>query len=73
MLALAVVLRRLRAFRRVAWHKLTGRWPRYRYCPAEGCEPLLGAGEREAFRHLAASWRDPRRVAPEPGYGRRPR
>jgi len=35
-LAIALGLRRLRAWHRVTWHKLTGRWPRYKWRPAGG-------------------------------------
>ncbi len=85
-LAIALGLRRLRAWHRTGWHKLTGRWPRYRWkvrygritCrrhkpPGEGWDggrPCT-SGEMKASLELVKSWQRKGNAAPEPDYSRR--
>lgn len=54
-LALALGLRRLRAWHRVWWHRLTGRWPRCKQKPMDGGRPCT-EGEARASRALIRSW-----------------
>jgi len=78
-LAIALGLRRLRGWHRAGWHKLTGRWPRYRWRP-KGRRPIgMGwdggrpctSGERKASLRLIKSWQRKGNAAPEPDYERR--
>jgi hypothetical protein len=74
-LAIALGLRRLRAWHRVTWHKLTGRWPRYKRKAGlgwDGGRPCT-RGEMKAALRLIRSWRRSDNAAPEPGYSSRKR
>ena len=72
-LAIALGLRRLRGWHRIGWHKLTGRWPRYRWRPKgkgwDGGRPCT-SGEMKASLELIKSWQR-KDGAPEPDYERR--
>ncbi len=68
-LAIALGLRRLRAWHRVGWHKLTGRWPRYKWRPMDGGRPCA-SGEMKASLRLIKSWQRKDEVA-GPDYSRR--
>lgn len=67
-LAIALALRRLRAWHRVTWHKLTSRWPRYKHQPMDGGRECTG-GEMTTSLRLIKSWQRKDNAAPEPDYG----
>jgi len=72
-LAIALGLRRLRAWHRVAWHKLTGRWPRYKRKAGlgwDGGRPC-SKGEMKVALRLIGSAQRKDSAAPEPEYERR--
>ena len=62
---------RLRAWFRVAWYRLTRRWPRYRWPEGWDGGRTLTKGERTEFRWLAAAWKSRGVSADEPSYSKR--
>ena len=56
----------LRGLHRVTWHRLTGRWPRYRWHPADDSRRPLRGRELSEWRGITRQYRQRGVSAPEP-------